>query len=386
MHSANIRFTARLLFLGLTAALAGCGETAAAEPGPSLPSDDPPSTEALTPTLSLPATDVVGQAITPTIPPSEPMPGLVYTIPVENRGMMGPWIVERDNRRNQLANKPDPQLSPDRGQLAYSQDGDIWILDLLTGAEQNLTNTYDIIEDHCQWWPARPGLIIFHYRPRGSDPETAGYLARIQSDGSNYYIIDGHTASRTKAALSPDGQSIAYDRDGEPWIFTFGEGRKPALPASFTESFRLAAGPEWSPESRRIAWRLYGLTGGAGESSAAAILDLDSMTVGLFHRQLLADGSGDEGGRTAWSPGGDWLATANPEERTEEGDPSLWMIRPDGSEEIFLGPGDYPVWSPDGSTLVYASSSGVLAVQVGNWIPFSVTLPAAARIIDWVTF
>jgi hypothetical protein len=386
MNPLSRSLPARFLLPVLAAVLSACGETAAPAHTALPPSAEPQTTPAAAPTNSLPATDVVGPAITPTIPPSAPMPGLVYTTLVQNRGMMGPWIVERDGRGKQLGNKPDPVLSPDRGLVVFTQDGDIWLMDLLTGVEKNITNTYDIVEDYCQWWPARPGLIVFHYKPRGDDSEAAGYLARIKSDGSNYYILDGQTASVSQAALSPDGQSIAYDRDGQPWIFTFGEGRKPILPQSFPETFGIAADPEWSPDSRRIAWQLYGLSDGAGESSATAILDLDTMTVSLFHRHPLAAGSDTSGDHLAWSPDGEWLAMANPAERTDDGQPTLWILSTDGGEEFRIGAGDFPVWSPDGATLIYQAQTGVLAVKPGNWLPFPVTLPHTARVIDWVTF
>ena len=314
------------------------------------------------------------------------MPGLVYTLSDSGKGMMGPWIVERDGTLVQLANKPDPALSPDRGQLAYSRDGDIWVLDILTGVEKNLTNSYDVIEDRCQWWPARPGLIVFHYRIRGDDRYAAGYLARIQSDGTNYYIIDGQVGGHSRAALSPDGRSIVYDRDGKPWIFRFGEGRSEIPSASFPEHFGLAADPTWSPDSGRVAWLLYGLSEGSGDSTATAVLDLGGITAALLHRFPAADGNDAGSGHLAWSPDGAWLATANPSEKTDDGETTLWVMRPDGSEEIRLGAGDYPVWSPDGAMLVYQNREGVSAVKPGNWIPFTITLPASARVVDWITF
>jgi Tol biopolymer transport system component len=77
---------------------------------------------------------------------------------------------------------------------------------------------------------------------------------------------------------------------------------------------------------------------------------------------------------------------ANPAERTDAGETTLWVIQPDGSEEVRLGAGDFPVWSPDGSTLAFQTKDGVFAVKPGNWLPFPVTLPDTARVIDWVVF
>jgi len=379
------RFPARLILPALAIVLSACGETATPEKA-ILTSDDPQTTPAIIPAVTLPSTDVVGPAITQTIPPSAPMPGLVYTTLSQNKGMVGPWIVEADGRGKQLGNKPDPALSPDRSQLLYSQDGDIWLLDLLTGTEKNLTNTYDLVEEYCQWWPARPGLIVFHYRPRNDVQPAAGFLSTIKTDGSNYYILDGQIGANSPAALSPDGRSIAYDRDGQPWLFTYGAGRIPIFPGSFQEHFRIAVNPVWSPDSRQVAWQLYGLSGGADESGATAILSLDGMAVLLLHRYPITTGSGESNDHLAWSADGRWLAVANQTGLTEAGIASLWVMHPDGSEEYHLGTGDFPVWSPDGATLVYQTEDGVFAIKAGEWIPFPVTLPETARVIDWVTF
>jgi Tol biopolymer transport system component len=83
----------------------------------------------------------------------------------------------------------------------------------------------------------------------------------------------------------------------------------------------------------------------------------------------------------AWSPDGKWLAVANPGESDKV---SLWAMLPDGSEEHYIGSGDLPIWSPDGSMLVYSVSGSVFAVKTGEWIPAQVKLPESAQVIDWV--
>jgi hypothetical protein len=69
----------------------------------------------------------------------------------------------------------------------------------------------------------------------------------------------------------------------------------------------------------------------------------------------------------------------------QDGKVSLWILSPDGGDVHALGVGDQPVWSPDGTLLIYQSGGQNLGVKTGEWIPFPVTLSADAQVIDWVT-
>jgi Tol biopolymer transport system component len=88
--------------------------------------------------------------------------------------------------------------------------------------------------------------------------------------------------------------------------------------------------------------------------------------------------------RLAWSPDGKWLAVAGEAELGQDGKVSLWILPPGGSDVHALGVGDQPVWSPDGTQLIYQSGGQNFGVKAGEWIPFPVTLPADSLVIDWV--
>ncbi|MGB7538310.1 MAG: hypothetical protein WBM17_07200 [Anaerolineales bacterium] len=376
------RFLAGFIFLVSVAALSACGSapTPGVEKTPATVSLPAPTNS---PTATIDATEVVGLAVGPTPAPAEPMPGLVYTAPVPDKGMAGPFLVEASGKSTQLGDKPQPALSPDRSQLLYSGNDDIWILDLATGKTRNLTKTNDRLERYYQWWPAHPDLIVFQYQPAEDPGPDAGYLASIKPDGTNYLLLDEESRSFSPAALSPDGQSIAYDRAGQPWVYNFGAGKMPIFPKSFT-GFHLAVNPAWSPDSRRIAWQLFGIPTEQDNNNAVGILELDALAVTELHNYSVAGGSGIGPDHLAWSPDGKWLAVANQGELAEDGKISLWVMRPDGSEEQHLGPGDLPIWNPDGTILLYTTDDGTFAVKTGEWAPFRVMLPEGARVIDWV--
>jgi Tol biopolymer transport system component len=367
----------------LAFALSACGPRATpAEEVLVSNASQPAPTAAATDTLF--PTDVVGPAVTPTIEPSAPMPGLVYVDLDPNTGMVGPYLVDAGGKSVQLSDKPDPVLSPDRSQLLYSGGGDIWLLDLASGKTRNITRTKDRVENYYQWWPAHPDLIVFHYQPADDVEPVAGYLATIKPDGTNYLLLDEEGRSFSPAALSPDGQSIAYDRGGQPWIYNYSGGKMPIFPKSAQQGFSIAMNPEWSPSGRQIAWQLFGMPTVEEGGSATAVLDLDMFSVSLLHRYTIVDGSGAGIYHLAWSPDGKWLAVADQSELEADGKVSLWVMRPDGGEEYHIGAGDRPIWNPDGTVLVFSTDDGTYAVKAGEWMPFAVTLPKTARVTAWV--
>ncbi|MBN2085882.1 MAG: PD40 domain-containing protein [Anaerolineales bacterium] len=376
------QFTAGCFCLALAAALSACGPTAT--PGLEKTSViESLSSPTNTPAETAAVTDVVGPAVSPTPAVADPLPGLVYTAPVPDKGMAGPFLVEANGESTQLSDKTAPALSSDRSRLLYLNNDDIWILDLQTGKTRNLTKTNDRLERYYQWWPSHPDLIVFHYQPADDPGPDAGYLASIKPDGTNYLLLDEEARSFSPAALSPDGQSIAYDRAGQPWVYHFAAGKMPIFPKSFT-GFHLAVNPAWSPDSRRIAWQLFGMPTEQDSGSAVGILDLDALTVTERHKYSILGGSGIGPDHLAWSPDGKWLAIANQAEFAEDGKISLWVIQPDGSEEHHLGSGDLPIWNPDGTILLYTSAAGTFAVKAGEWVPRRILLPEGAQVIDWV--
>lgn len=337
----------RFLVLPLTVVmLTACGGTPTASPEllgsqssptatAAAPTDTPPPTQASTPTAA--------PTVAVTLPPAAPLPGLVYLRSGNGAENQGLWIVKADGQLQQLSAKSNPRLSPDQKQVVYSENGDLWLTDLATGRNINLTRTNDKVETDYQWWPARPGIIVFHYQLKINIQPMAGYLATVKTDGMNYLVIDDQIGSTSPAALSPDGQSIAYDRAGVPWVYNFSGGNMPLPPKSFQEKFRIAANPVWSPDSRKIAWQLFGDQAGTDGWSAVAVFDWDTLQVTLLHRYTLL-GGGDIGNyHLAWSPDGKWLAASDQAELAPDGKASLWVMRPDGSEEHHIGGGDRPV-------------------------------------------
>ncbi len=111
--------------------------------------------------------------------------------------------------------------------------------------------------------------------------------------------VDLHSGTDVAAQVSPDGRSLAFDTVGVLWVAPASGGTARRL----TSDYHDIAQPEWSPDSRTIAFQSY-----------------------------------------------------------RDGTFNLWTIRADGShvQQLTHGPYDHrePRWSPDGRYLVFSSDLG----------------------------
>ncbi len=342
---------------------------------------------------------VTGRPATPTPLPTAPLVpapvGLVY------RTEKGLWRTTADGRPVLLFDQPYAELSPEalRGDcvgyalvLTDTNDAgqlDLWLVDLATGQGRNLTNTAERRECCPRWWPARPDMILFGSWEPDEFAPNMGFLTTVNVDGSGYQLLDSTGPSWTWPAPSPDGRSIAYDKDMTPWIYRWDEGPQP-LDLTLAEPFPEKMGsPSWSPDGQRLAWIVDSLAGETWQLSVL-IVDLNGRTGQLRH---LAEPMGrDEWPPPAqWSPDSRWLAYAPGSDRSDPQD-GVWLLTVDSAEERLLGPfGDRssyevePVWSPDGRQVVYSRlpwTTWLVDLDTGELR--QVDLPPGAQVIAWV--
>jgi hypothetical protein len=339
-------------------------------------------------TIAALTSQVPGQVAGDT-PPAEPAAsqGLVYWASSDIR-------ITRDfQQQDLLVEIPYASwmsISPNGRELLYSDYDDFFVVDVATGEERNITAGSQRIPRWGQWWPARPGTIVFGSFGLELEP-SYGYLTLVNSDGSGYRVLDSEEMSFSEPGLSPDGKTIAYDRAGEAWLYHLDlDVRERFNPALFglPEVVRLG-GAAWSPDGRELAW-IAALQGeqypGDPWQIGVVVFNLESRTGRVLHPYHNV-GRGGWFEPPVWSPDGRWLTfRAEDRDREREG---LWAVAAGGVGERLLGRGRYLVWSPDSRYLAYTGHTAeglddlVYLVDSDDWSQRQLELPAGSRVLAW---
>jgi Tol biopolymer transport system component len=274
-----------------------------------------------------------------------------------------------------LAAGSEPEWSPDGGKILLTRsnsttfNGDLYVVNRDGSGEKNLINDWDVVTH--RWAPdgskiaaltescegACKGITyrVWVMQPDGSGRSTltrdggspawspdgrklafaddVGYLYTIEADGSGpaTRVSDQVFVWDDRVAWSPDGEVIAFrgwspsEGSGVYFIHPDGTGL-----TSFSERSGADSIPAWSPDSRRLAFRVSG-----------EIVVMNGDGTG---RTTLTHGGINSGPR--WSPDGTHIAFVRGTSATVS---DVFVMSADGSSQtkISSNPGSYePAWSP----------------------------------------
>jgi Tol biopolymer transport system component len=252
---------------------------------------------------------------------------------------------------------------------------------------------------------ARPGPLTDTVRPTAVSWHPSGTSVAVGSTAYDLWTIDlGGGLPTAKLAIdgkekrspawSPDGQRIAFERDGQLWVYGLGD----RLARRLTTDGGRSRSRAWSPDGTRIAythrsgsdneiWIIETTTGNAApvpgtrggnsptwapNGSALAFVSVTSPPFAYALQRIDVDGghprdliARDEPliDSPAWSPDGRWIAFSRypPMERAPAWD-DIWVVPADGGAPRVCtgssGDNTHPAWSPDGMQIAFISTRG----------------------------
>ncbi|UYM04708.1 amidohydrolase family protein [Solicola gregarius] len=275
-----------------------------------------------------------------------------------------------DRAPQQVKGIGSPVMSPDGRRVAFRALNDLWVMPL-GGRPEPLTRD--------SWWKCDPA-----WSPDGRElaysTDRAGTLdiwVRDLRTGNDRQLTSLGDRAALSAAWSPDGTEIAFlDQDGALWTI---DVRSKEVQRVFPATFEPGR-PTWSADGRVIALAAVSPYSRRYREGQSKILLVDRRSGRARYVDAIKNGSlqtrGDDG--PVWSPDGRRMAFA--------AESALYVLEvgadgtPEGSaRKVSDEVCDAPSWSGDSSTLLYLNNGRLRTVDADGGRARTVRVPLTWR-------
>lgn len=288
-------------------------------------------------------------------------PGLVYRLEDEW------WRVATDGEAQLLLEHPGPlSLNPNASRALYAETEReaVTLFDLTPNISRTVPISSALMQGSwgISWLDEETAILMIMAPDEGAHQGSIGNLALLNVASGALQVLEPEVSIYARPAPTQNGMIIydALSEDGRSGVAVWRAGEVTPLALSAFEGYQNF--DLFHPVPSADGTRFAGISGGPFDPYPVGyvVVDLTQETAHAVHGYMPVGTDANIPPGIHWHEDGEWLALEPPTDDLVEW--GVWVMRADGSEKEFLGPGTTnPVWLPgsEGAGSEGADSEGV---------------------------